>query len=185
MLGYGLYIGNLIPFINYFLRYHHHITSLRPLNSPTPHPPHLFEHLLALVDLFLSFLHKHQHLLQCFGSIYTISPSYFLQLTTLHDTMPHGLLLSSTQQTIHRFQNPASIWISWYFFYIETTGPNDIHCGIYPHPTCFSYSCKAPELFHFLYPFSICSFMSKITMCSGRKKKSQRGDRASLRPATM
>ena len=60
------YIGTFqllfLAFISYF-------TPLQPFNSsPTPH---LIVHLLALVDLFFTLLHKHKHILQCFGSMRT------------------------------------------------------------------------------------------------------------------
>ena len=143
---------------------------------------------LTLISRIITIISHHYN---C-SILILISSSIFLYLSTFSSlfsknistsssaSVPYHLLISCSsphsmtkcltgfspahnRHPLLHLHNPASIWVSGYWFYIdliETTRPNHIHCCIYPHPPCSSYSYKAPALFYSLYSFSVCYFLS-------------------------
>ena len=154
MIGYGLYISTLILFNTYLLRCHHNSALLHMLNSPLPH---LFEHLLALVDIFsinISTSYSVSVPYTPFRLISWSSPHSMTKCLMVSSSLPH-----SRQSTAHLW-NRSSTLVSGYWLFIKTIWLNHIHLCIYPHPQCFSYSYKASALFYSPYLFFFQLFTS-------------------------
>ena len=150
MLGCGLYIGSRILFNTYF-------SLLMSLTSP---------HITASAQLSSStsstFLRASSYIGRPFlyFSLRTSAPSRMLRLHIHYitflfpeahhtpwqsDSLSPTLLYTADHPSLH-CQTTASIWVSRYWFYTEITGPNHIHCCIFPQSPCYFYSYIAPTL---------------------------------------